>query len=185
MRWTNEENAQEANLGAKVDVGDNYFLVQQTQDYFPVLNLDQNHGPFGSASPLCIHIDWARQEQKKMVDMYKSVLGFPNCTNSLNPKFRWQQNDPRTGVDFKVWKQHAQRVDSESQCSDGLYYATANGQGGKCYTYMILKRICLMVAFKDYPQTSSYAWEYRGGCYGSGEIGVYEKGVPGTTYMFD
>jgi hypothetical protein len=50
---------------------------------------------------------------------------------------------------------------------------------------MILKRICLMVAFKDYPQTSSYSWEYRGGCYGSGEIGIYEKGIPGTQYSFD
>lgn len=44
-----------------------------------------------------------------------------------------------------------QKVDSESQCGDGLFFASANGQGGKCYTYMILKRICLMVAFKDYP----------------------------------
>ncbi len=40
MKWTNEENAQEAYLGDKVDLGDNYFLVTQTQDYFPVLNLD-------------------------------------------------------------------------------------------------------------------------------------------------
>ena len=42
-----------------------------------------------------------------------------------------------------------------------------------------------MVAFKDYPQTSSYSWEYRGCCYGNGEIGIYEKGLPGTQYKFD
>lgn len=42
-----------------------------------------------------------------------------------------------------------------------------------------------MVAFKVLPKTSSYYWEYRGGCYGSGDIGVYEKAVPGTDYKFD
>lgn len=42
-----------------------------------------------------------------------------------------------------------------------------------------------MVAFKVHPKTSSYYWEYRGGCYGSGDIGVYEKAVPGTEYKFD
>lgn len=89
MKSTNEDNAEEANLGNKVDREDNYFLVTDTQDYFPVLRISKDYGPFGSASPLCIHIDWAKYEQRKMVDMFKSVLGFPNCTNALNPKFRW------------------------------------------------------------------------------------------------
>lgn len=104
MRYTNEENAEQAKLGTKVDIGDSYFLVTETADYFPVLRIDKDHGPYGSASPLCIHIDWAKKEQRRMVDMYKSVIGFPNCTNALNPKFRWQKTDPHTGVDFKVWK---------------------------------------------------------------------------------
>ena len=42
-----------------------------------------------------------------------------------------------------------------------------------------------MVAFKVHPKTSSYYWEYRGGCYSSGDIGVYEKAIPGTDYKFD
>ncbi len=42
-----------------------------------------------------------------------------------------------------------------------------------------------MVAFKEFPKTSSYYWEYRGGCYQGGEIGVYEKGGPGNLYRFD
>lgn len=42
-----------------------------------------------------------------------------------------------------------------------------------------------MVAFKEHPKTSSYYWEYRGGCYGSGDIGVYEKGIPGNEYRFE
>jgi hypothetical protein len=42
-----------------------------------------------------------------------------------------------------------------------------------------------MIAYKENPKTSSYYWEYRGGCYGSGDIGVYEKGIPGQQYRFD
>jgi len=49
-------------LGKKVDVGDNYFLFTETADYFPVMSLDKDHGPFGSASQLCVHLDWAKVE---------------------------------------------------------------------------------------------------------------------------
>jgi hypothetical protein len=62
MKWTNEVNAQEALLGEKVDIGDNYFLFTETADYFPVMSLDKDHGPFGSASQLCVHLDWAKAE---------------------------------------------------------------------------------------------------------------------------
>ena len=85
--------------------------------------------------------------------MYRSVLNFPNCTNAFNQKFRWQRNDPKTGVDFKAWKQQVSKVDSESACMDGLFFQNAKGNsgGGKCYTYSILKRVCLMIAFKEHP----------------------------------
>ena len=42
-----------------------------------------------------------------------------------------------------------------------------------------------MVAFKIHPKTNSYYWEYRGGCYSDGDIGIYEKAAPGTDYKFD
>lgn len=155
MKSTNENNAEEDKLGEKVDVGDNYFLFTETADYFPVLRIDKEHGPFGSASPICIHLDWAKFEQRKMYDMYHSVLDFPNCTNAFNPKFRWQRNDPKTGVDFKAWKQRVSNVESEGDCNhiDGLYFPNAKNTGGKCYTYSILKRVCLMIAFKEHPKT--------------------------------
>ena len=42
-----------------------------------------------------------------------------------------------------------------------------------------------MVAYTEHPETASYTWEYRGGCYQEGSIAVYEKAVPGTDYLFD
>jgi hypothetical protein len=68
---------------------------------------------------------------------------------------------------------------------DGLYVSNTKRDGGKCYTYQVLKRICLLIAFRENPKTSSFYWEYRGGCYTNGEIGVYEKATPGNEYRFD
>lgn len=62
MKSTNEDNSEESKLGEKVDTNDNYFLVQETADYFPVFRLDKEQGPIGSALPLCVHIDWARYD---------------------------------------------------------------------------------------------------------------------------
>lgn len=50
---------------------------------------------------------------------------------------------------------------------------------------MIVKRICLMVAYTEHPETASYTWEYRGGCYEGGNIAVYERANPGEEYNFE
>jgi hypothetical protein len=42
-----------------------------------------------------------------------------------------------------------------------------------------------MIAYKEHPETASYTWEYRGGCYANGEIAVFEKAVSGEEYKFD
>jgi hypothetical protein len=42
-----------------------------------------------------------------------------------------------------------------------------------------------MVAYTEHPETASYTWEYRGGCYTGGDIAIYEKAVPGTDYFFE
>ena len=119
--------------------------------------------------------------------MYKTVQGFPNCTNAMNPKYRWQAEDPKNGIDFKVWTQEKSQVNTESECSynGGIYVPSMRASGGKCYTYMVAKRVCLMIAYKEHPETASYTWEYRGGCYDDGEIAVYEKAIPGEEYHFD
>ena len=138
MKTTDEANKQDSKLGSKVDLGENYFLMTETSDYFPVLRVSQDNGPVGSASPQCIHLDWAKSEHKKMVDQYRSVLNFPNCTNAFNSKFRWQKSDPTTGVDFKAWKQQVQKVESESDCRslDGVFIKNGgNKESGRCFTY--------------------------------------------------
>jgi hypothetical protein len=77
MKWTDETNAQETKLGSKVDVGDHYFVFNQTENYFPTFKMTSDYVPMGSASPFCIYLQWYKYESMKMIDMYKSVRGFP------------------------------------------------------------------------------------------------------------
>jgi hypothetical protein len=65
-----------------------------------------------------------------------------------------------------------------------VYREVINGTN-KCYTYDILKRICLLVAYTEHPETASYSWEFRGGCYGdNNEIALYERATVGEDYSF-
>jgi len=91
------------------------------------------------------------------------------------------------GVDFKTWVQEVSDSSSESACTSqgGVYRLKAFGEGGRCYIYKIIQRICLMVAYTEHPETASYTWEYRGGCYQNGDVAHYENAVPGTDYFFE
>ena len=180
MDWTKKSSSEDDDLGSKVDVGDYYFYYNQTQNYFPTLRFHQDSVPFGNSLSYCIHLEWSKKEMKSMIDMYKHVQGFEMCSNAKNPKFRWQASDPKMGVDFQVWKQKADDSTGDSDCSakGGVYRDTNKTTGsytGKCYTYQVLKHICLMIAFVEHPESNSYSWEYRGGCYGtSDEVAYYE-----------
>jgi hypothetical protein len=89
MEWTDERSPEEDELGGKVDIGDHYFFYNDTTEYFPVLRYNPDYVPFGDAISFCIHLQWIKKDMRKMYDMYKTVQGFPNCENAVNPKFRW------------------------------------------------------------------------------------------------
>jgi hypothetical protein len=56
---------------------------------------------------------------------------------------------------------------------------------GKCYTYDVLKAVCLEVGLTIDPESFEETWEYRGGCFENDSPTLYERAVPGTTYNFD
>ena len=60
-----------------------------------------------------------------------------------------------------------------------------DGNGGRCFTYQIVKRICMMVSYIEHPETASYNWEFTGGCYSGGEVAFYESGSLGEEYNFN
>ena len=82
MQWTDKANGLDNELGQKVDVGDHYFLWQDTKDYFPTLRFDEQFMPFGNSKPMCLHLEWAKRDMRKMLDMYKSVGNMDTCENA-------------------------------------------------------------------------------------------------------
>jgi hypothetical protein len=184
MEWTDKANSEDDDLGQKVDVGDHYFLWRDTKDYFQTIKVDEAYVPLGDSKPMCIHIQWVKREMRKMVDKYRSVSAMGDCDNALNPKYRWQQSDPKTGVDVKPYTETSYYTEKESCKSGEVFVKALEHAGGKCFSYQIVKRICLMITFVEHPETASYNWEFTGGCYKQGAIGYYEDAVLGETYDF-
>ena len=60
-----------------------------------------------------------------------------------------------------------------------------DGSGGLCYRYLAADAICLLVDFSVDIDSSTYGWEYIGGCFPDGKAVNYVQGVPGTEYDFD
>lgn len=172
-----------------------YFTYNETEKYFPVLRVDNNYVPAGTSETICFHLDWIKRKMRHMVDMYNNIDGFNYCENALNPKFRWQQSDPKTGVDLKVWKQtkHTLSCDSQSACvtacesgiSGGIWEESTFIPPGQCYSYQVLDRVCLLIAYKEIPENATYTWEYKGGCFENDEVALYKQALKGNVYKFD
>jgi hypothetical protein len=103
-----------------------------------------------------------------------------------NPKFRWQESDPKTGIDIMPFIQTGEDT-TESACSSkgGVYIAYKHWSGGRCYTYTVLTHLCFIIGFTEHIDSASYSWDYRSGCYSDGEIGVYETAKVGEEYKFE
>jgi hypothetical protein len=103
---------------------------------------------------------------------------------STNPKIRWQENDPKNGVDVNIWQQHIEDISCstsytcESACP-GVYKPGPSDTIGKCYTYEVVVKICLEVGLLVDADTGLETWEYKGGCYANDAPSLMEKGVAG------
>ena len=85
---------------------------------------------------------------------------------------------------MKPYLQNSYYTDRETCRSGEVFVKAAEHEGGKCFSYQIVKRICLMISFVEHPETATYNWEFTGGCYRGGAIGYYEDAVLGESYDF-
>lgn len=167
-------------------ITENYFTTDNMEDYFPEMLFNQNTVPLGNSKPFCLHLDWQTKANRKVLDKYYSVQGFPQCNNSQNPKVRWQAKDPTDGIDINLWKQYTTKVDSEDDCdSNGVFVKSLTKAGGVCYHYEVVESICVAISFKVSEETASYGWDFEGGCFEDGQIANYVQAVPGRDYNFD
>lgn len=107
-------------FGAQIT--EEYFTTDELKDYFPDFSFREETVPLGNAKPFCMHYDWSTKANKKIMDRYYVVQDMPTCQLASNIKFRWQEGDPRDGIDFSLWKQHSKKVPSSSDCdSEGIF----------------------------------------------------------------
>ena len=95
------------------------------------------------------------------MDNYMSVQDFPDCTSAMNPKVRWQENDPRTGLTFLPWIQSATNGACPSDGKSNIFVRLAENVPGRCYTYKVIESICVLIQYIEHPETASYSWNYK------------------------
>lgn len=145
-------------------------IINDTRDYFPVLNLQPEFVPVGDSKHVCVNVAWTPLAKQRVKGSYKSIEGMPVCKNAQNSKIRWQQSDPKNGVDIQIWKQSIENIECSTDITcklacPGVYKSGYDEKSGKCYIYEILKSICIEVGVSLDPETLEENWDYRGGCF--------------------
>lgn len=135
MEWTDKAHAVDSELGQKVDLGDHYFQFKDTKDYFATLKIVEDYAPLGDSKPMCIHLSWVKREMRKMVDKYRAVGQMGMCDNAMNPKFRWQKDDPKDGVDVKPYLQKSYYTDKDACNGNDIFVKSTTHDGGMCFKY--------------------------------------------------
>jgi len=111
------------------------------------LRLNEDYIPIGSGKPICFHLEWIKREQRLQMDNYMSMQDFPDCVSALNPKIRWQESDPRTGLTFMPWLQQATTGACANEGSASTFVRISENMPGRCYSYQVISSICVLVQY--------------------------------------
>lgn len=153
-----------------LNLNNTYLKINNTAKFFPRFKYNSDNIPLGNSMLFCVSLFWASEDKGQNFDLTTQVSDFPQCEESKSGMFIWNSDDPTTGVDVPAWTQQEYDIDCtdqedcESACLDynALYL---NGKTGKkCFSYQILKSICITVAYDSLLNQYSY----KGGCYEGG-----------------
>lgn len=145
-------------------------IIRNTTKFFPHLMYTQYSVPVGNSNPMCVSLHWAKDEMGKNFDLTKQVLDFPQCSATVGEKMIWNTDDPTTGIDVPVWSQHVADIDCtdeedcRSVCRERNAVFLNAKRGKKCYSYKILRRICIKVAWDK----TLEEFRFKGGCFEGG-----------------
>jgi len=145
---------------------------------FPTFRYDADHVPIGDSVKMCMGISWATLKKRNQYDKYINIRGFDECSLHRGGRSQWESDYPRNGLNFLVWDQHMKKGDTT--CSEGIY----DPQTDICFTYHVMKQICVLVKFEKDITKNTYSWIYTGGCFANNKPVLYETGTPGNDYNF-
>lgn len=169
-----------------LNLNNTYMKITDTPNFFPKFKYTEDNIPVGNSISLCISLHWNPQEKGQNFDLTKTVKGFPQCLESISGKFIWNVDDPINGLDVPAWTQKEIDVDctDEEDCRstcDDYYALYLNGKRGKkCFSYMILKSICITVEYDEVLND----FVFKGGCFEGGKHYLMEQPDRDKIYYF-
>lgn len=98
--------------GITDDVTEDRYELNVFNNYFPSFEFNAENVPLGTSKPYCLHFDWIEKKRANLIDMYSAVQNMPFCAGAVSPKVRWDNTYPKTGLDFKLFKQSKKEVSS-------------------------------------------------------------------------
>lgn len=145
---------------------------------FPAFKFDTDHVPIGDSVRMCMGLSWTTLKKRNQFDKYINVRGFDECLLHKEGRAQWEPDYPVHGLNFHIWDQHVNKGDTT--CSDGIYVP----QTDMCFTYHIMRQICLLVKFEKDTEKNTYSWIYTGGCFKDNKPVLYELASPGQVENF-
>lgn len=85
MEWVSMTTDLESTDSA---AGQSYFynkslhIINDTHEYFPVLNLQPEFIPAGDSKQLCVNIAWSTLAKWRVKNGYKQIEGLPVCSEA-------------------------------------------------------------------------------------------------------
>lgn len=173
-----------------------YWRGDRSSFEFTPVTFDQESVPLGDSQRFCLGLQYANETMGKHKDGQSDLLvtGFDQCYGAIKGHGRWQSGFPEMGLSFRTWIQMRRKVPpGESDCSSDTSADSRPGHfefheglevpelvhGGYCYSYAILRKICLLVKYQKERDNSdfengSYAWTFTGGCFQNNHALLYE-----------
>ena len=145
---------------------------------FPKFYFDKEHVPLGNSVSYCLGLTWTTNRKRNQYDKYLDVRGQEYCRGFLSKRQQWEADYPERGLNFHIWNQKA--VKGDSTCSNGMYMEATD----MCYTYQVMKQVCIMVKFSRDADKNTYSWVYTGGCYKDNKAVYYEDASPNDVENF-
>jgi hypothetical protein len=145
---------------------------------FPVFKFNEENVPVGDSAKLCMGLSWVPIKKRNQYDKYLDVKGFNECELHASGRANWEPDFPINGLNFKIWDQFQKKGDST--CKQGIYVEKID----MCFTYKIMKQICVLVKFQKDVSKNTYSWITTGGCYKDNKAVLYEDAYPGDIVNF-
>ena len=100
------------------------------------------------------------------------------CSEAESGRSRWEADYPKRGLNFLIWDQ--KQVKGDTTCTNGIYVEATK----MCYTYNVMRQVCMLVKFTKDIEKNTYSWIYTGGCFAGNKPVWYEQADPNSSKNF-